>query len=50
MKDAKTVIEFGTSKIACATAIPKNRSGFEVIGYVKNEYAGIKNGCWMNFR
>lgn len=47
MKDAKTVIEFGTSKIACATAIPKNRSGFEVIGYVKNEYAGIKNGNWV---
>ena len=43
MRDFKTVIEFGTSKISCTVAEKKQRMGLEVLGYPQIPYAGIKN-------
>ena len=47
MKEVKTVIEIGTSKIACAMAVQRERVGLEVLGYVKVPYPGIKNRNWV---
>ena len=46
MKGQKTVIEFGTSKIACASALPRQKLGMEILGHVQIPYAGIKNANW----
>ena len=48
MKDFKTIIEFGTSKIACAVAEKKQRMGLEVLGYSQIPYAGIKKTNWVD--
>ncbi|MEG2541994.1 MAG: cell division FtsA domain-containing protein [Christensenellaceae bacterium] len=48
MKDFKTVIEFGTSKISCTVAEKKARMGLEVLGYSQIPYAGIKKSNWVD--
>lgn len=48
MRDFKTVIEFGTSKIACVVAEKKQRMGLEVLGYSQIPYAGIKKTNWVD--
>jgi cell division protein FtsA len=48
MKGQKTVVEFGTSKIACATALQRQKIGLEILGHVQIPYAGIKNANWAN--
>ncbi|WP_302762237.1 cell division protein FtsA [Christensenella hongkongensis] len=47
MRDFKTVIEFGTSKISCTVAEKKQRMGLEVLGYAQVPYEGIKNSKWV---
>ena len=47
MRDFKTVIEFGTSKISCTVAEKKQRMGLEVLGYAQVPYEGIKNTKWV---
>lgn len=46
MKGQKTVIEFGTSKVACASALPRQKTGLDILGHVQIPYAGIKNANW----
>lgn len=48
MRDFKTVIEFGTSKISCTVAEKKQRMGLEVLGYAQIPYAGIKKSNWVD--
>jgi cell division protein FtsA len=48
MKGQRTVVEFGTSKIACASAIQKERAGLQILGYVQIPYSGIKNANWAD--
>jgi len=48
MKGQRTVVEFGTSKIACASAIQKERSGLQILGHVQVPYSGIKNANWTD--
>jgi len=48
MKGHRTVVEFGTSKIACASAIQKERAGLQILGYVQTPYSGIKNANWVD--
>ncbi len=48
MKGQKTVVEFGTSKIACATALQRQKFGLEILGHVQVPYAGIKNANWAD--
>ncbi|MEG2188971.1 MAG: cell division FtsA domain-containing protein [Christensenella sp.] len=48
MRDFKTVIEFGTSKISCTVAEKKQRMGLEVLGYSQIPYAGIKKSNWVD--
>ena len=48
MKDFKTVVEFGTSKISCTVAERKQRMGLEVLGYAQVPYSGIKKANWVD--
>ncbi len=48
MKGQRTVVEFGTSKIACASALQKERAGLQILGYVQVPYSGIKNANWAD--
>lgn len=48
MKGLKTVVEFGTSKIACATGMQRQKMGLEILGYVQVPYSGIKNANWTD--
>lgn len=48
MKGQKTVVEFGTSKIACAAALRRSKLGLEILGHVQIPYAGIKNANWAD--
>ena len=48
MKGQKTVVEFGTSKIACATAVQRQKNGLEILGYVQLPFSGIKNANWSD--
>lgn len=48
MRDFKTIIEFGTSKISCAVAGNKQRLGLEVLGCAQIGYSGIKKTSWVD--
>lgn len=48
MKGQRTVVEFGTSKIACASAVRKERAGLQILGHVQMPYSGIKNANWTD--
>lgn len=48
MKGQKTVVEFGTSKIACASALRRQKMGLEILGYVQVPYSGIKKANWTD--
>lgn len=48
MRGLKTVVEFGTSKIACATAMQRQKMGLEILGHVQVPYSGIKNANWTD--
>ncbi len=48
MKDTKTIIEFGTSKISCTIAERKPRMGLEVLGCTQINYQGIKKQGWVD--
>lgn len=48
MRGLETVIEFGTSKIVCATASEKSAAAFEVLGCAQVPYSGIKNSNWLD--
>ncbi|MBD5560899.1 MAG: hypothetical protein HDQ87_11245 [Clostridia bacterium] len=48
MRDCRSIVEFGTSKITCTIAEQKPRKGLEVLGCAQVPYAGIKNSNWVD--
>ena len=48
MRDCRSIIEFGTSKITCTIAEQRPRKGLEVLGCAQVPYAGIKNSNWVD--
>ena len=48
MRDLRSIIEFGTSKITCTIAEQKQRMGLEVLGCAQIPYAGIRNANWVD--
>lgn len=50
MGRGKSVIEFGTSKIACLTDLNERFSQSVIAGHSCARYEGIKDGTWVNKR
>ncbi|MGI6152893.1 MAG: cell division FtsA domain-containing protein [Christensenellaceae bacterium] len=48
MRNFKTIVEFGTSKISCVAAEQKARHGLEVLGCAQIGYSGIKKSSWVD--
>lgn len=48
MRDCRSIIEFGTSKITCTIAEQKPRKGLEVLGCAQIPYAGIRDSNWVD--